>query len=297
MGKTECHQRGDSEPAAVGRRRVGNTTSMSDTHMSAEQPLVAVTGAAGRVGRLTASALAGRYRLRLVDLEWPDSVADDPLTPEVDDAERVSADLRDQDAWVRVLEGVDLVVHLAAQPSPQIGIREAVEDVAMPTAQLVAAAERSGVQRIVFASSIHAMGLYDRHALHPIDPTWPPRPCCDYGAAKVLSENLLGLLAERAPVSVVCLRLGLTGALPPDDYAAGQWLGDRDYAELVRGALVAEVKFGAYFGVSVRGQDRWNTAYGLTDLGYAPTDVPPDSAAGQSAGDDESHCLMRPPED
>lgn len=187
---------------------------------TAELPLVAVTGAAGRVGRLTARALAGRYRLRLVDLDWPDNVAEDPLDPEVDDAERVSTDLRDPDAWDQVITSADLLVHLAAQPSPEIRVREAVEDVAMPTAHLVAAAERSRLRRIVFASSIHAMGLYDRHALHPVDPTWPTRPCCEYGAVKVLSENLLGLLAERVPISVVCLRLGLTGMLPTNAYSA-----------------------------------------------------------------------------
>ncbi|HYP46398.1 MAG TPA: NAD(P)-dependent oxidoreductase [Propionibacteriaceae bacterium] len=260
-----------------------------------ELPLVSVTGAAGRVGRLTAAALAGRYRLRLVDLEWPDRVADDPLTPAVDEADRVSADLRDLDAWDRVVDGADLLVHLAAQPSPEIGVREALEDVAMPTAHLVAAAERSSVRRVVFASSIHAMGLYDRHALHPVDPTWPPRPCCEYGAAKVLSENLLALLTERADLSVVCLRLGLTGMLPPDEYAASQWLGDRDFAELLRGALVADVKFAAYFGVSVRASNRWNVSYGRADLGYTPTDVAP-AAAERATDYGEGHCLMRPPE-
>lgn len=35
------------------------------------RPLVLVTGAGGRVGRLTVRALAGRYRLRLVDLGRP----------------------------------------------------------------------------------------------------------------------------------------------------------------------------------------------------------------------------------
>lgn len=268
----------------------------SDSHGngngSGELGLIAVTGAAGRVGRRTARALAGRCRLRLIDLDWPDRVEEDPLDAAVDDAERISADLRDAEAWHQVVAGADTVVHLAAQPSPKIGVREAVEDVAMPTAHLVAAAEGSDLQRIVFASSIHAMGLYDRHALHPIDPTWPARPCCEYGTAKVFSENLLGLLAERAPISIVCLRLGLTGMLPPDAYAASQWLGDGDFASLIHGAVTADVKFGAYFGVSVPAQERWNTAYGTADLGFTPTDVPP-----KPSGDhvDPGHCLMRPP--
>ncbi|MET1005283.1 MAG: NAD(P)-dependent oxidoreductase, partial [Propionibacteriaceae bacterium] len=221
---------------------------------SADLPLVVLTGAAGRVGRISARALADRYRLRLVDLDWPDDPDDDPLDPAVDDAERLSLDLRDPDACAAAVQSADLLVHLAGQPSPQIGVREAIEDVAMGAANLAAVAAEAGVRRIVYASSIHAMGLYDRHQQHPIDPSWAPQPCCEYGAAKVLSENLLRLLVERTSVTVACLRLGLTGALPTTSYAVSQWLGDEDCGRLLRGALSAEVPFGTYFGVSVEGR-------------------------------------------
>lgn len=244
-------------------------------------PLVAVTGAAGRVGRITARALAGRYRLRLVDLEWPDDVAEDPLTAAVDDEERVACDLRDAAAAADALTGVDLVLHLAAQPSPHIDVREAVEDVLMPTANIVAAVQRSAtVRRLVFASSIHSMGLYDRHGEHPIDPAWPHRPCCPYGTAKVAGENLLRLLTERTAVTVACLRLGLTGMLPGNPHGVSHWLGDDDYAHLVRGALAAEVTFGSYFGVSVPGTAYWQVANAQADLGYAPQQTPPEPEEG-----------------
>ena len=55
--------------------------SVNPTSLHSQLPLVAVTGAAGRVGRITARALAGRYRLRLVDLDWPERAEDDPLDP------------------------------------------------------------------------------------------------------------------------------------------------------------------------------------------------------------------------
>ena len=239
------------------------------------QPLVVVTGAAGRVGRITARALAGRYRLRLLDLDWPDSPQQDPLDPAVDDAERVSLDLRDPQACAAALASADLLVHLAAQPSPEIEAREAVEDVAMPTANLVAAARSSELQRIVFASSIHAMGLYERYGRHPVDPSWPPRPCCEYGTAKVFSENLLRLLTERTSITVAALRLGLTGMLPETSFEVSHWLGDDDFARLLRGALGADVRFGAYFGVSALGRSYWDVTNAEAELGYAPADVPP----------------------
>ena len=267
---------------------------MATDESSSTLPLVAVTGAAGRVGRITARALAGRYRLRLIDLDWPDSVEEDPLDAAVNDAERVAADLREPQACAAAVESVDLLVHLAGQPSPQIGVREAVEDVAMPTANLAAAVRDSAVRRVVFASSIHTMGLYDRHGQNPIDPTWTTRPCCEYGSAKVLSENLLRLLTERTPTSVVCLRLGLTGALPPTAYAMSQWLGDDDYTDLLRRALTADVTFGTYFGVSAKARERWDVSNGEADLGYVPSQVPPEPE-DPDAEQDSGHCLMVPP--
>lgn len=235
------------------------------------RPLVAVTGAGGRVGGLTVEALAGRYRLRLIDLDWPAGRDDDPAPA----AERIACDLRDPDACTAAVESVDILVHLAAQPSPQIGVREAVEDVAMPTANLVAAARSSKIGRIVFASSIHTMGLYDRADIVPISPQWPPRPCCEYGTAKVFSENLLRLLTERSNISVVCLRLGLTGALPSTPHAVSQWLGSDDYANLLRGSLTAQVQYGTYFGVSAPASTRWDVTNAEADLGYRGTEVPP----------------------
>ena len=267
--------------------------SSTDTDVERQQPLVAVTGAAGRVGRITARALAGRYRLRLVDLDWPSTPDQDPLDSAVDDAERLALDVRDADACAAVVDSADLLVHLAAQPSPQIEAREAVEDVAMPTVLLAAAARSSGLQRIVFASSIHAMGLYQRHGRHPIDPTWPTSPCCEYGTAKVFSENILRLLAERTDVSVAALRLGLTGSLPQSTYQASQWLGDHDFGELLRGALAAEGRFGAYFGVSVSARSHWSVANGEAELGFVPVDVAPPVGSDATHEEQESPiCLM-----
>jgi NAD+ dependent glucose-6-phosphate dehydrogenase len=166
-----------------------------------------------------------------------------------------------------------------------------VEDVAMPTANLIDAVRSSAVRRIVFASSIHAMGLYQRHHQHPIDPAWPTRPCCEYGTAKVFSENLLRLLTERTGVSVVALRLGMTGKLPDTDYEAGQWLGDDDFGRLLRGALTADVSYAAYFGVSVLARDNWDVSSNEAGLGYVPQDVPPPPS--DPDGQQESPiCLM-----
>lgn len=249
--------------------------------------LVLVTGAAGRVGRLTVAALTKHYRLRLVDLQWP---AGGPAPAGEPPVERATADLRVADHWPELLSDVYAVVHLAGQPSPEISAREAVEDVAMSAAHLVATAAAAGVHRVVYASSIHAMGLYQRHGEHPIDPRLPTRPCCEYGSAKVLCENWLTLLAERSGVSVVSLRLGMTGSLPRNAFQASHWLGDDDCAELMRCALTAAVDRGAYFGASLGARGVWDLGPTTEDLGFVPRQFPP--APDRQVPETEGHCLM-----
>jgi nucleoside-diphosphate-sugar epimerase len=253
----------------------------------ATPPLIVVTGAAGHVGELTSQALAGRYRLRLVDLQWPAEVRRD----DVDGVERLALDLRERGAWDAAIESADAVVHLAGNAHPEIEARTAVEGVAMLAAGLAAAAADSGVKRIVFASSIHTMGLYHREARYPIRQHWPSRPCCEYGAAKVFSENLLEILTQRTPVSVVCLRLGLTGYAPATTGYASQWLGPGDYAQLLLASLTVPMRYGTYLGVSAGAAQKWDLTETIRDLGFSPTDpTPVPSKTGENQG--HQYCLM-----
>lgn len=259
-------------------------------------PLVVVTGAAGHVGQLTSRALAGRYRLRLIDLGWP--MGDSRGA--VDGIERLTLDLTEPGAWDAAIESAQAVVHLAGNAYPEIDARAAVEGGAMLAAGLAAAAPGSAhLKRIVFASSIHTMGLYHREAQYPIRQHWPSRPCCEYGAAKVFSENLLEILTERTPVSVVCLRLGLTGYAPANTGYASQWLGPGDYAQLLHASLNAPMRYGTYVGVSAGASRKWDLTETIRDLDFHPSDPTPiPSKTAENQG--PSYCLMfrpatRPP--
>lgn len=253
-------------------------------------PLVVVTGAAGHVGQLTSQALAGRYRLRLIDLHWPAEEQRDAG----EGIERLALDLTEGNAWRTAIESAHAVVHLAGNAHPEIEARTAVEGGAMLAAGLAAAASVSThLKRIVFASSIHTMGLYHREAKYPIRQHWPPRPCCEYGAAKVFSENILQLLAERSPVSVVCLRLGLTGYAPESKGYASQWLGPGDYAQLLHASLTVPMRYGTYLGVSAGASRKWDLAETIRDLGFHPSDPTPAPVPAKT-GDNQGppHCLM-----
>jgi nucleoside-diphosphate-sugar epimerase len=120
---------------------------------------VLITGAGGNLGRkLTAHLLAGDWceRVVAVDRVGHAPAADDPRVRPVEAELTDAIDSR----WREALQGVDAVVHLAAQnPLPDASWAEAAASFDM-TANLVGAAADAGVRRLVFASSNHAMGQY-----------------------------------------------------------------------------------------------------------------------------------------
>ena len=111
---------------------------------------VLITGAAGLIGTGLREHFAGRYRLRLTDLRTPPDLGEDE--------EFVEADLRDFGAVQCVVEGVDAVVHLGGIASEDAwdAIRDANID---GTYNVFESTRRSGVRRVVYASSVHAVGF------------------------------------------------------------------------------------------------------------------------------------------
>ena len=112
---------------------------------------IVITGAAGNLGRKIARHLDSRddYALTLLDI--------DPGG----DPDIVSADLsRRGDSWEKYFEGVDTVVHMAAEPrqdAPWESLEKLNIDLAL---NVYLAAVAKGARRLIFASSNAAMGGY-----------------------------------------------------------------------------------------------------------------------------------------
>ncbi len=172
---------------------------------------VVVTGGNGKAGRWVVRDLREHgHSVLSVDLRH------DPW--EWDDRCRI-ADLADYGQAVEVLAGADAVVHLAAIPAP--GIRPAAETFrinATSTYNVFAAAEASGLARVVWASSETVLGLpFDTPPLFaPIDETIEPRPESSYALAKLAGETMAAQFARRTRVAHVGLRI--SNIMEPDDY-------------------------------------------------------------------------------
>ncbi|GAA1542246.1 UDP-glucose 4-epimerase [Microbacterium ginsengiterrae] len=118
-------------------------------------------------------------------------------------------------------DGIDAVVHLGAIPAP--GIRSDVatfHNNMTATFNVFWAAVRSGIRRIVYASSETVLGLpFDVPPPYiPVDEEYPPRPESVYSLVKTMEEGMATELVRWHPdLSITALRF--SNVMNPEDYA------------------------------------------------------------------------------
>ncbi len=200
-----------------------------------------LTGAAGRLGSHLREPLS-----RMCDELVCSDLADDIGT--LYDGERyVKADLADLDAMVALLDGADMVVHFGA-----IGDEAPFEDLLGPNFigayNIWEAAHRNGLRRVVYASSIHAVGMHKKTDFIGTDA--PHRPDTFYGLAKCFAEDLASLYWDKRGLESVCMRI-LSCAQVSNPRAVGTWLSYDDLIQLVQRAIDTPVTgFTVVYGVS-----------------------------------------------
>ena len=130
------------------------------------------------------------------------------------------------------------------------------------------ACRRAGVQRVVYASSNHATGMYPIGV--PLDGSERARPDGLYGASKVCGEALGRMFVDRFGLSVVCLRIGSFRPEPGEERELSTWLCHADGVRLVQAALTADdVDFAIVYGASANTRRWWPPD---TAIGFAPLD-------------------------
>ena len=256
--------------------------------MAETKKRILVTGAAGRIGSFLREALGDKYELAGIDrVPAPDSTV---------------ADLTDLSSILPAFQGQDVVVHLAAEPrhTPDIGWDLLMPDNVVATANVYEAARKGGVERVVFFSSMHVDGLYERD--HPysaiadgrydglkpghvdlVTHEMPPRPDGPYAVSKIFGETLGRYYAEGHGISVICLRLGTVGredrpGSDPRSYVS--WLSHRDLARIVERCVdVGDIAYDIFFAASGNTWKIYDTPRAWRVLGFQPQDNAEDRRA------------------
>jgi len=221
-----------------------------------------LTGAAGRLGSYLREPLSHMCE-ELVSTDIAEDIG--KLYP---GESYVQADLADFDAVHAVLEGAEMVVHFGA-----IVDEKPFEELLGPnfigSYNVWEAGYRQGVRRVVYASSIHAVGMHKKRDFIGIDA--PHRPDTFYGLAKCFTEDLGSMYWDKRQMESVHLRI-LSCAQVNNARALGSWLSYNDLIQLVQRAVeTPSVGFSIIYGVSNNDRAPVDNAK-ASFLGYRPKD-------------------------
>ncbi len=244
---------------------------------------IALTGAAGNVGQELLNGFEGH-----------------DVTPfthsEHDDVDSELLDVTDADAVADALAGSDVVVHLAGASAPSAEWDAVVETNVRGTKHVYEAAVEHDIDRVVFASSNHAIGTYNiedesdpetmitGHAT-TIHPTDPPMPDSFYGVSKASCEALGNYYAVRHDLEIVNLRIGWlmdvdklheTQQNPETKarFARAMWLSPRDCRNVTEAAATADLKDNpaTVHGISANDDRVMSLSETMHQIGYQPRD-------------------------
>jgi uronate dehydrogenase len=223
---------------------------------------IVLTGAAGRLGTILRGPLS-QLCDTLVSSDIVESLKD--LRP---NETYICADLADKAAIMALLEGADIVVHFGSIVD-EAPFEELLGPNFIGAYNIWEAAHQNGLKRVVYASSIHAVGMYPKNECIGLDA--PHRPDTFYGLAKCFAEDLGRMYWEKRGLEAVCMRI-LSCAPVGNARALGSWLSDGDLVHLVERAIDTPVTgFSIIYGVSANDRcpvDNSKASF----LGYRPKD-------------------------
>jgi nucleoside-diphosphate-sugar epimerase len=229
---------------------------------------VLLTGAAGRIGSFLTAHLADRYDFVLTDVRAPENTHGFPFT---------QANITELEAMLALCQGIDTVVHLAADPRMQAPWDSLLPNNIIGLYNVFEAAQQAGCRRVIFASSVNAAFGYPKDVQVRTD--MPVRPLNLYGASKAWGEAVACFYADQKNLSAICLRFGWvvdrnSDWIRPDHPYLDIALTYQDLAKLVAASIEApaELHFGIFHGVSNNRWKRLDISDARKLLGYEPED-------------------------
>jgi uronate dehydrogenase len=221
-----------------------------------------LTGAAGRLGSYLREPLSKMCE-ELISTDIAEDIG--TMYPNERFAQ---ADIAVYDQIAPLLEGADMVVHFGA-----IVDEKPFEELLGPnfvgSYNIWEAAYQHGLKRVVYASSIHAVGMHKKADFIGIDA--PHKPDTFYGLAKCFSEDLASMYWDKRGLEAACLRI-LSCAQVNNPRALGSWLSYDDLIQLVTRAIdTPSVGFSVVYGVSNNDRAPVDNAK-ASFLGYRPKD-------------------------
>ena len=233
---------------------------------------VLLTGPSGRVGPHLVGPFREHYDLATFDLK--PSAEPQSFVGDLSEIEPLRAAMR----------GIEVVVHLAATSDEAPFVEQLLGPNIVGVFNVLEAARLEKVRRVVFASSIQAVGLNGRGQSEATGVEMLPRPNSMYGATKVWGETLGRHYHDKHGLEFIAIRLGAfesydSPRLTKRGYRS-IWLSPRDAVSIFRAAIETE-NIGGYAIVnatSITPVERLSLQSAREILGWQPQEKPSDFA-------------------
>ncbi len=246
---------------------------------------IGITGGAGRIGRTLAEGLPEGYEITLVDRRPGEDL---PAR-----CRFIQAELSREEEVRGIFDGLDAVIHLAANPSTRAPWDGVLNDNIVATYNVFEEARRASVRKLVFASTNHVQNGYVMgETPRELDASYvkahglirlgdPPAPDSLYGVSKLFGEDLGRYYARLFGIQFVALRLGWAA---PDTYSPTRrdeanenhlralFLSKRDSIQLVTRALEVDADYLVAYGISDNKDRFFDLSETTEKLGYHPED-------------------------
>ncbi len=242
---------------------------------------ILITGGAGLVGSILIKGLKNKFNISVLDQK------------KVNVEKSFIGNINDLNSIMPAFEGIDTVVHLAADRRAHGDWKSILENNLIGSYNVYEAAKLSGVKRVVFASSQHATGgFYDVNPWSfidkgeyeklpknyaPLDETCRIRPDGYYGVSKSFGESIGSYYSDFFGLSTIHLRIGWV--ISDDDpsfspTSLNLWLSHRDVCQIIEKSINAsdKIKYDIFYATSDNHWKIWSIDKAKRILGYSPQD-------------------------
>ena len=258
------------------------------------QKKVLVTGATGQIGYMIFDRLRqqpDKFDVYALDRKpGPSDRVPSSWKLDIPGEKLVVADLADFDMVQQAVRGMDVVVHLAADPEGRVW-ESALNNNIIATYNVFEASRLAGVERIVAASSImvsqghreqepYRAMMERRHddvqaGTEMITPDMRAEPRSIYAATKVWTESLAGVYSNKHGMSCLCIRVGqVERDRPRPPQGADIYCSQRDIVQIFERCITADsdLRFDIFYGMS-NNDYRWvDIEHARQKVGFVPQD-------------------------
>lgn len=223
---------------------------------------IVLTGAGGRLGSYLRDPISKLCK-NLVSTDIKKNIA-----PLYENEKFIQADLSNFDEINPIIENASMVCHFGAIVD-ELPFDKLLGPNYVGSYNIWESSRRHKVKRVIYSSSMHAVGMYPKTMTLKTDT--PHRPDSFYGLAKCFTEDLAKMYFEKNKIEAVCLRIASCAPVN-NARSLSSWLSYNDLIKLVIKSIdTPYTGYTVIYGIS--NNDRKNVDNSnASHIGYIPED-------------------------